>query len=113
MERKNPITINEPFTCENCGTKVSKAASGCRNHCNECLWSRHVDENVPGDRTSQCGGMMEPVAIQTNKKGDQQVLHECRKCGQKQASKVMPDDNRDMIIKTMQRQNIEPLEHET
>mgnify|MGYP002625418131 FL=1 len=104
-----PITINEGFTCEHCEAVVKKAPSSCRNHCNECLWSKHVDEKVPGDRKSLCLGLMEPIAIISNNKKGQQIMHECTKCGEKKMNKVLPDDNQDQIIKLMQRQNLEPL----
>ena len=110
MERKNPITINEGFTCEHCGQKVEKAVASCRNHCNVCLWSKHVDEKVPGDRKSLCMGLMEPIAIINNNKKGQQIMHECIKCGEKKMNKVLPDDDQDQIIKIMQRQNMEPLD---
>lgn len=109
MERKNPITINESFTCEKCGKAVQKAQTTCRNHCNYCLWSKHVDENVPGDRESTCLGLMEPIAINHHGKKGEQILHECTKCGVKKLNKVLADDNRDEIIRLSQRQNLEPL----
>lgn len=37
----------EDFICAHCGTHVR--GNGYTNHCPECLWSKHVDNN-PGDR---------------------------------------------------------------
>ena len=51
----------EDFTCEHCGTKVK--GNGYTNHCPQCLYSKHVDIN-PGDRLSDCGGLMEPIDIE-------------------------------------------------
>ncbi|HYC79501.1 MAG TPA: RNHCP domain-containing protein, partial [Candidatus Binatia bacterium] len=48
----------ENFVCENCGTKVS--GNGYTNHCPNCLYSKHVDNN-PGDRLNKCHGLMEPI----------------------------------------------------
>jgi len=52
------------FICLHCGRPVAPdpAGSGHRNHCPWCLRSVHLD-NLPGDRSSRCGGIMEPVAI--------------------------------------------------
>ena len=54
----------ESFTCKNCGRLVVPAGAGSdhRNHCPNCLCSLHVDIE-PGDRESDCGGIMEPVAV--------------------------------------------------
>ncbi|WP_369294026.1 RNHCP domain-containing protein, partial [Tepidiforma sp.] len=47
----------ETFRCIKCRNTVATHAFGTtqRNHCNQCLWSRHVD-NFPGDRKAACGG---------------------------------------------------------
>lgn len=112
MERKNPITINESFTCEQCDEAVSKAEKTCRNHCSKCLWSKHVDEKIPGDRESTCKGLMEPIAILHNSKKGEQIVHQCTICGEKKTNKVIPDDNRDKIVQISQRQNMEPLNND-
>ena len=53
---------NDTFTCKVCGRVCTpqNAGSDHRNHCPNCLSSLHVDEE-PGDRASDCGGIMEPV----------------------------------------------------
>ena len=55
---------NDIFTCKVCGRVCTpqNAGSDHRNHCPNCLSSLHVDEE-PGDRASDCGGIMEPVAV--------------------------------------------------
>ena len=55
---------NDTFTCKVCGRVCTpqNAGSDHRNHCPNCLSSLHVDED-PGDRVSDCGGIMEPVAV--------------------------------------------------
>ena len=55
---------NDTFTCKVCGRVCTpqNAGSDHRNHCPNCLSSLHVDEE-PGDRVSDCGGIMEPVAV--------------------------------------------------
>ena len=52
-----------------------------RNHCPFCLYSRHVDGATPGDRASQCGSSMAPVAVFERPGGEQVVVHRCLGCG--------------------------------
>ena len=61
---------NDTFTCKVCGRVCTpqNAGSDHRNHCPNCLSSLHVDEE-PGDRASDCGGIMEPVAVWVRKGG--------------------------------------------
>lgn len=85
------IKRNDPFTCKNCGKKIEPAKSGkCRNHCNYCLFSRHVDI-TPGDRKHSCKGLMEPIGTETRKDG-KYIQHECVKCGIKKWNKILEDD---------------------
>ena len=53
---------HDSFTCRVCGRLCTpeNAGSDHRNHCPNCLSSLHVDV-TPGDRASDCGGIMEPV----------------------------------------------------
>ena len=97
-QRKNPITINEGFNCLKCKIDVSPHPEGsCRNHCNHCLYSLHVDLEVPGDRANPCMGLMKPIAIELNKKKGPRILHLCQKCGFKGYNRCAPDDNWDLI----------------
>lgn len=59
---------NETFTCRICGRLVVPEGAGGnhRNHCPNCLSSLHLDIE-PGDRASDCGGIMEPVAVWVRK----------------------------------------------
>ncbi|MDP9272278.1 MAG: RNHCP domain-containing protein, partial [Chloroflexota bacterium] len=61
--RGSPETAGS-FRCVHCRLDVPMDAPGTqhRNHCPGCLWSRHVDD-LPGDRDSDCGASMEPIAI--------------------------------------------------
>ena len=71
---------NTGFVCAQCGQHVQALTNGSyRNHCPSCLWSLHVDE-VPGDRASPCGGLMEPVGLRKSRK-HMQVVHRCLRCG--------------------------------
>lgn len=84
----------EDFTCEHCGTHVS--GNGYTNHCPNCLWSKHVDNN-PGDRASNCGGLMRPIGIET-KNGEYIIIHKCEKCGKKIRQSASENDNINEII---------------
>ena len=84
----------EDFICEKCGHQVK--GSGYTNHCPECLYSKHVDV-TPGDRASECHGLMEPIDIY--KKGkDWIVIHECQRCGYTSKNRILHEDNFDKVI---------------
>lgn len=87
-------TCSEIFTCKVCGRPVvsAGAGSGHRNHCPNCLNSLHVDIE-PGDRASDCGGHMEPVAVWVRKNGEWAIIHRCRICGIFHSNRVAADDN--------------------
>ncbi len=82
MERKNFYGRgNDAFTCEHCGAEVEKLTNDSfRNHCPACLWSKHVD-NVPGDRSSACRGLMRPVRVERHSKKGWMLVHKCELCG--------------------------------
>lgn len=81
----------EDFVCENCQEKV--IGDGYTNHCTECLWSKHVDIN-PGDRASECGGLMRPILTEQDK-GEYKILHRCVECGLEKRNKLQNKDNFD------------------
>lgn len=87
------IAREEAFTCGHCGNKVQPLGKGTyRNHCPQCLWSKHVDDEGPGDRLSLCKGLMEPKGFDM-RKGEWVVQHECTECGKKIVNKLAPDDD--------------------
>ncbi len=82
---------NTGFTCANCGTAVPPLqGTGCRNHCPACLHSLHVDVN-PGDRASDCGGLLVPVGVVDSRKG-WVVVSRCDRCGMIRRNKAALDD---------------------
>lgn len=96
--RKNMIQNNTGFKCLKCKMDVKKHPEGsCRNHCPYCLFSLHVDLDVPGDRLCECEGLMAPVGIELNKKKGTRLLHMCQKCGFKGYNRCASDDNWDLI----------------
>lgn len=84
----------EVFVCKACGRQVVPGGAGSehRNHCPNCLMSLHVDVE-PGDRASDCGGHMEPVAVWVRKNGEWAIVHRCRRCGQMSSNRIAADDN--------------------
>jgi Zn ribbon nucleic-acid-binding protein len=98
QERKNFLHINESFECQHCGHLNQAASSGCRNHCTQCLYSLHVDTEVPGDRESDCHGLMKPVSLDYDGKKGYIVVHECQSCGKRMRNKAAPDDHHDLLV---------------
>ena len=80
------------FVCAHCGRKVEPLGYSSRNHCPHCLSSLHLDE-IPGDRSVRCGGIMEPVAVWVRNKGEWAIIHRCRRCGELSSNRVLADDN--------------------
>ncbi len=88
------ISRQEPFTCGHCGAVVQPLEHGtCRNHCPRCLWSKHVDDQGPGDRASTCQGLMEPLGLDQDGKKGWVIIHRCTKCNKKIRNKAAPDDD--------------------
>jgi len=95
------IARNGPFVCENCHKKVEPIAFGgsYRNHCPFCLYSKHVDGKIPGDRVQPCHGLMEPIGVTTKSGGEFTLIHKCAKCNFTRKNRVAGDDNTDLITK--------------
>ena len=99
QDKKNFIFINEEFTCGNCKKDNPLLKGSCRNHCKFCLYCKHVDEKIPGDRKSECKGLMEPVSVDQDGKKGYIIIHKCLKCGAENRNKAAQDDDFDAIIK--------------
>ena len=97
MEQKLFQKNDSGFVCLNCVFEVLPLGYSSRNHCPRCLCSLHVDVN-PGDRASDCGGIMDPIKVETDAKKGYIIIHKCRKCGAVRRNKaaneakVQPDD---------------------
>lgn len=93
MTETSKFTVrNESFACIHCGTEVLPlAAGGCRNHCPQCFYSLHLDIH-PGDRASDCKGVLEPVAIESHSKKGYMIVHRCQQCGHVTRNKVTLED---------------------
>lgn len=95
---------NQAFTCANCGRDVPALANGSyRNHCPFCLFSLHVDI-YPGDRASDCGGLLEPIGVVHSAKKGWSIIHHCQRCGHEGRNRAALDDphcpdNYELIIR--------------
>lgn len=88
--RKNPIVRNDAFDCGHCGFSVPPLGRGERNHCPRCLRSAHVDGAAPGDRSSDCGGLMVAEHLEFLG-GIPRVTHRCETCGFTRRNRLFPD----------------------
>lgn len=84
----------EYLKCRHCGGEFSLDAPGTRhrNHCPWCLWSVHLDVS-PGDRSSDCRGGMEPIAISARSDGEWLIVHRCGSCHTVHVNRIAGDDN--------------------
>jgi RNHCP domain len=64
-----------------------------RNHCPTCLWSLHVDDDVPGDRDADCAGSMEPIGVTVRDDGEWALVHRCAGCSTVHVNRIAGDDN--------------------
>lgn len=90
----NESTFGRGFICKHCGVQVKPEGAGThhRNHCPDCLFSIHLDNN-PGDRAALCGGIMEPIGVWVRKGGEWAIIHRCSKCGSLSSNRIASDDN--------------------
>ena len=61
-----------------------------RNHCPACLWSKHVDID-PGDRASDCRGMMRPDGVEHRSGKGLMLVHRCTVCGFVRRNRIASD----------------------
>lgn len=113
-------TTEPYFECCHCSLEVTPSeamGTAHRNHCNHCLWSKHVDTS-PGDRASACQGCMEPVGVTLKREGtdkygkeklgDVMLVHRCTACGQINLNRIAADDPEDLIVKVFDISNTQP-----
>ncbi|MCM1370838.1 MAG: RNHCP domain-containing protein [Clostridium sp.] len=84
------------FICEVCQKKVPKLNYSSRDHCNNCLYSKHVDI-MPGDRMNKCRGVLKPIGIEKFK-NTFKIIYKCEKCGEIHKNIIANDDSMDKII---------------
>ena len=85
-----------------------------RNHCPSCLWSKHVDGVIPGDRSADCHARMEPISIAVRGNGEWVIIHRCVACNELSSNRTAADDNPLMLVRMAIRPLAQapfPLEH--
>ena len=94
--RRGPNT----FRCRHCGLDVPSAPwHRAPQPLPDCLWSRHVDDDTPGDRDADCGSQMEPIAISVRGRGEWVLIHRCTGCGELHLNRTAGDDNALMLMR--------------
>ena len=94
IQGKKFIRKKENFVCDVCGKLVK--GTGYTDHCPFCLWSKHVDI-FPGDRKSDCHGLMKPVSVD-QKNSKWRIKYHCQVCGYERENKTQKEDNFEKII---------------
>ena len=107
-QRQRAARRSGSFRCRHCGLDVPLDAPGTahRNHCPNCLWSRHVDDD-PGDRAAECGSAMEPIAVCVRGAGEWVLVHRCTFCDEIHLNRTAGDDNPLLLIQVA----VRPLAH--
>lgn len=92
---KNFIRRKESFVCEVCGERI--IGDGYTDHCPRCLWGKHVDGEIPGDRESECGGLMEPIEIKYQR-SKIKIRYRCMRCKHEFWVREGKNDNREKLM---------------
>jgi hypothetical protein len=95
------VVINDEFICEWCQEINPPSHGTCRNHCKNCLSSKHVDHKFPGDRKSLCNGKLVAINAIPHSKHEIVIIHECEKCKKSIQNKKSHDDNFEQILALM------------
>ncbi len=100
LNRPPRTEADQAFKCGHCKQFIGAPLTGGRhrNHCPNCLYSRHVDHSMPGDRRSECHALMEPVGILARRNGEQVLLHRCLGCGKEDPNRLAADDNPVLVM---------------
>lgn len=106
---------NQDFKCLNCRKWVSTEklmGTQNRNHCPFCLYSKHVDLDIPGDRQAKCQNLMKPIGLTFKKEGKDKygkekqgeimLIHFCPRDKKISLNRIAGDDDPEMILKIFQ-----------
>ena len=88
--------LDQPFICKKCGFKVSRLGYSYRDHCPNCLYSKHIDKNL-GDRKNKCQGLLKPISMEKFE-DTYKIVYICEKCGQQRKNLMAKDDNMNVLI---------------
>jgi hypothetical protein len=99
------------FKCSHCQKEVTDSGfmgTANRNHCLFCLWSKHVDLKISGDRKSKCQALMKPIGLTFKqegidkygqpKQGELMLVHQCLGCKKISINRIAGDDKPESII---------------
>jgi predicted RNA-binding Zn-ribbon protein involved in translation (DUF1610 family) len=89
------IRKKENLKCYFCGAEV--VGNGYTDHCPVCLWGKHMDAIVPGDRASDCKGRMRPKRV-LYEKGKLIIEYSCEKCGHQFRVEAAAGDNKEILL---------------
>ena len=98
------------FTCSQCHKEVpinQQIGTHNRNHCPFCLWSKHLDLKVSGDRESSCHNLMRPIGLTfkhegDGKQGELMLIHQCTKCGRISINRLAADDDEKKVLEVFE-----------
>ena len=101
------------FRCAHCRQWVvinHLMGTANRNHCNVCLWSKHVDEKK-GDRRAECRGGMRPIGLTLKhdgygRVGELMLVHECCGCGKLSINRIARDDFETRILEIFEQSRV-------
>jgi len=115
MSNQKKTFENGDFYCCNCNQWVPfthSMGTKHRNHCLFCLWSKHVDDQISGDRASKCQANMKPIGLTfkqegvdkygRSRQGEIMIVHECTACDEISINRIAADDSSEAILSTFQ-----------
>jgi len=93
------------FKCSHCRQWVvinEYMGTANRNHCNLCLWSKHVDVKK-GDRLAECQGGMQPIGLtfrieDAQTRGEIMLIHDCMGCEKVSINRLAADDGEALVM---------------
>jgi hypothetical protein len=98
------------FPCAHChawvGAEFRLSGVQNRNHCPYCLWSRHLDLKVAGDRLSACKAPMKPIGLTVKAtckrygsgQGELMLIHLCMECETLSINRIAADDDLKTVL---------------
>lgn len=103
-QRHNELAASG-FKCAHCRQWVvinKYMGTANRNHCNRCLWSKHVDVKK-GDRRQECHGGMKPIGLTFKhegygRQGELMIIHECATCKHLSINRIAGDDDNRLLL---------------
>lgn len=104
------------FECVHCGRSVALHSPDrrFRDHCPNCLSSKHMSTNTRTAREADCQGRMRPIGIAVARDDEWRIIHRCVVCDSLSINPVAEDDNQLLLIRLATRPLAKtpfPLEH--